>query len=263
MRIPLLLILGLSLPGAQGQLQPDVTAKLQSAHWQEREVAYKSLAQEKTRSPDEDTALVALLLKENAFRRQPEGAHPDPDDIDDGEFVQYTSSLSGTVQEIAEKNPERPDVWPALLGSAYGAPSDLTKFFAAHADKTASFFLAAANGNLPGPSMPDVLVALAQIVSYERDPAEHHHLSIADVQLIERTIRDRMYNPDIVTRMGAVDALGIIGNADDLKLLDEMAATDPTYDSDSKYYPLRVVARSAAEDLRRRLSQTKRTTLAR
>ncbi len=250
-----LLLFGILISQAHGQLRPDIAAKLRSENWMERAEAYNALTQQKGRSPEEDRALVALLLKENAFRQTPAGAHPDPDDIDDGPFVEYVSSLEGTVQEIAQRNPGRADVWPALLGSGYGAPSELTRFFAAHADKTAPYFLAAAEGKVSGANKPDIFVALAQIMSYERDPATSHHLSTADVQFIERTIRQGLEDADIPARMGALAALGMIGNADDLKFLDQVAATDPTFDSEQKYYPIRISARAAADALRRRLSQ--------
>ncbi len=49
---------------AYGQVRPDVAAGLQSADWKERAIAYRALADVKNRTADENSALVALLVKE-------------------------------------------------------------------------------------------------------------------------------------------------------------------------------------------------------
>jgi hypothetical protein len=54
--------------------------------------------------------------------------------------------------------------------------------------------------------------------------------------------------------MQALNAVGIIGSAEDLNMLESVAAADPYYDSENGFYPYRNMARLAAQSIRRRLA---------
>ena len=207
---------------------------------------------------------MALLLREETPAPGPPAAPHEPDaDLDndhnpDPGLTQYMDSLVNTVTEIADKGPQRSDVWPGLLAAAsYNGNSVMMPLFARHADKTAPYFLAAARGSIPGGGRADALIGLAKIVSYERDPATKHHLSSANVQLLDQTIRDMLSDANVLVKMQALTAVGIIGGVDDLNLLDKIASVDPYYDSEHDFYPYRVSARLAAENIRRRLATPK------
>jgi hypothetical protein len=248
------------VPSSSGEISPQVGAKLKSHQWKERAEAYNLLAGQKTQSPEENAALVALLQLEDAPnswpRRDPVDARRNDDDGDDG-YNAYIDSLVGKVMKIADQEPQRPDAWAALFGGGYGAPSAVTSLFARHADKTAPYFLTAARGAFPGlpdSRRADALIVLAQIINFERDPATSHHLVSADLQLIEQTIRGMLTDRVVLVRMQALTAVGMIGTADDLAMLDQVAEADPYYDTEHKFYPYRVMAHAAAKDLRSRLA---------
>jgi hypothetical protein len=56
----------------------------------------------------------------------------------------------------------------------------------------------------------------------------------------------------------AATALGSAGNADDLAMLDDLAANDPTASTShvtgETYFPVRAAAKSAADTIRKRLA---------
>jgi len=258
-----LVFLGLAA-SAGGQIRPDVTAKLRSADWTDRQLGYQIIAAKKDRSEQENTALVSLLLREESPNH---GSPPGQPAGDYGEaFAEYVGHLTDTVRQIADKEPQRSDVWPALLTSSYNTQSAFARWLASHSDKTAPYFLALANALRPGPRSADALVILAQMINYERDPGTDHHLNPAEVQVLDRTIREKLRGPtgserlsdeEELVRIQAITALGIMGTAADLDLLDGIVATDPYYDAEIGYYPFRVNARYAAKALRARLADQK------
>lgn len=237
---------------ASGQIAPDVAEKLHSPDWREREQGYRAIAAEKNRSPEEDTALVALLAKEISVPFPPQ--NPQGDALYPWDPL-YVGALETTVMEIADRNPERADVWPTLLlAENYNGFSAKMPLFAKHADKTAPYFLAAARGEILTPPGSDPLGGLAKIVAWERDPTKEHHLTEAEVLVLEKTIRDKLSDPDEDVRMDAVQALGMVGDGSDLETLDRLAETDPGYDPGLTGYPVRVEAREAAGWIRKRLA---------
>jgi hypothetical protein len=245
---------------ASGQVRPDLAVRLQSTDWRERAAAYRYLADEKNRTADENSALVALLLSEKTPALRPATGPSAPDDSSENDhdpnpdFVQYMDSLVHTVMEVADREPKRSDVWPALLAVAsFDGNSVMMPWFARHSDQVAPYFLAAAKNSFSG-QRGGALIGLAKIASYERDPMTIHHLGQSDVQLLDRTIRDNLDSADVVVRMQAIAAVGIMGNADDLNLLDRIAASDTYYDAANDLYPYRVSARVAAKNIRKRLA---------
>ncbi len=101
------------------------------------------------------------------------------------------------------------------------------------------------------------LIGLAKIASYERDPQTAHFLNQNEVQRLDQTIRDNLNSAEVLVRMQAIVAIGIIGNADDLALMDRIAADDPHYDAEHDLYPYRLSARVAAKNIRKRLDAQK------
>jgi hypothetical protein len=258
---------------AYGQLSPDLIANLQSSDWKARQKGFRALVDEKALSHDEEAALAALLLRElapmpDAPQVPPElDQRPDNDHLIDPAREQYIGSLVTTVMAIADKDPDVPGVWPALLGMAsYDGHSGMMPWLASHSGRTAPYFLACAKGEAPCRRPYNALVGLAKIINYERDPSTQHHLSSSDVQTLNRTIREKLdetaakgkpREADELMRMQAIEALGVIGDDDDLKLLERIAATDPYYDSENHYYPYRFDAATAASVLRKRLAAQK------
>jgi hypothetical protein len=249
---------------AYAQVRQDVSAGLHSSDWRERAVAYRSLADKENRAPDENSALVALLLREKAPAVSAAAAPSGPDDSSDNDhdpdpnLAEYMDSLVRTVMEIADQEPGRSDVWPALLSVAsYDGSSVMMPWFVKHSDKVAPYFLAAANGSIPGLPRGGALIGLAKIASNERDPLTAHLLSQSEVERLDKTIRENLNSADVVVRMQAISALGIIGNVDDLEQLDRVAADDAYYDAEHDLYPYRLSARVAAKNIRKRLDAQK------
>jgi hypothetical protein len=240
---------------AHGQLKPEIAAKLSSANWTDRRQAFRLIADEKTRSREENSALVDLLLREESLYR---GFSPDQADVGDGEaFTEYVGTIADALVAVADADPQTPGVWPALLTSPYNVRSKFALWLATHSDRAAPYFLAASNGGVPGSNRADALVMLAHIINYERDPATQHHLGAAEVQALDRTIRGKLDDSNSEVRDRAITALGVMGSAEDLKWLDLTAASDPYYNSELNYYTFRLSARLAAENLRRRLAAEK------
>jgi hypothetical protein len=89
---------------------------------------------------------------------------------------------------IAEKQPQRNDVWAALLNSPYDPESVFARWLASHGDKTTTSVLASATSGDAG-TRADALLVLAQISAYERkSAAAFRHLTPEALQLIERVI---------------------------------------------------------------------------
>jgi hypothetical protein len=250
----------------QGQITPEISTRLQSADWGERQRAYEELTGGQPRSAAGDDALVALLLREDSiirtdFKDRPIG-------YGDGEgWGEYVSKLSESVQEIAEKQPENRDAWRALVWTGYDGGSKFGRWLAGHGDKVAPLLLAEADKvsdagaghwqKFPG---GQAIVTLAQVVAYEEDPASSHHLNGAYLSGIESTIRRALASEDDGVRYQAIKALASIGTSDDAAILDRVALTDPGVNKDAgasgketRYFN-REAARAAAEQIRKRLA---------
>ncbi len=255
------LILGqmLAFMSAEGQTSRSLIAGLQNPNIEERIADAEALMADEARSPEADTALVSLLLRENILVRNAylEGVGSSAKYGED--YSNYVAFLGDAVMRIADKNPQRTDVWPALLNSPYDPESRFAVWLGSHGDKSAPFLIAqATRGDLI--SRTDALLVLAQIVAYEQTSEKQaRHLNADTVQVCDRLIRAGLNSLENIVRLQAVKALGIMGNRDDLEILARIATSDPVFSSgagpkgDELYYPIRVAALRTVENLRLRL----------
>jgi len=251
----------------QGQLAPEISSKLQSSDWMDRREAFQILAANPRRSSEVDTALVALLLKEdNIIRTNPKSR---PAGYGDGEgWGEYLGMLSGTVQSIAESRPDQKDVWRALAWSSYNEVSKFAGWLAMHADKTAPLLMDDANSVFLANADEwqkflggQAIVVLAQILAFERDPMTRHRLDAAHLAEAEATIRRGLEDPDNGVRYQAIKALALFGTSQDIGVLEGISTTDPYFETgagatgrETRYFN-REAARDAADRLRKRLSE--------
>src|SRR5579863_4656949 len=98
---------------AQGQITPEISKKLHSTDWVDRQGAYSLLTSEKNQSAEVKTALVDLLLREDQVLYEANRLGK-LEDYGEG-YGSYLGRLGDTVFLIAQKEPGRVDVWPALL----------------------------------------------------------------------------------------------------------------------------------------------------
>jgi len=197
------------------QLQPDIVSQPGSSDWTERSAAYRRLASDPNPSVYEESALVALLAYESASLRQSIVGHRDYK----GEgYSEYIARLLDSVVKIADKEPGRADVWPALITCDHSGDSAFGRWVAAHADKAVPFIKACAR-EAEELFKGQALTSLAQVVAYERDPSTAHHLDSAEVDSLEATVRSGLHDDSVFVRMEAVTSLAIMGNKDDVRVL--------------------------------------------
>jgi len=244
---------------ASAQITPIIKNQLQSPDWEDREKAYKTLAEQKSPSPEAKKALIDLLQLEDA----PESYPPIPPELIGNKeyegplgWMDYVSRLMETVMQIVEREPRRQDALKALCDNHdYGVPSDISDWFAKHGDQTANYFLAAATGKITGLSAPHqahAIEVLAQIIKWERTPGTAHRLNPSDVQLLDQAIRTEMDDSRHEVRQSAIWALGTTGTSDDLALLDRIVTTGGQGGEDKD------LAKSAAIVIRRRIATDKK-----
>ena len=177
----LLIISVLAVVGSAARLGaqagPAISELLRSSNWIDIMDAYRSLSAGRERSAEANRQLVSLLLKEDGITRaaflEGNGASSKYSES----YSEYAAYLAGTVMEIAESDPDRADVWPALLNAPYDPESKFGRFLASHGDKTANFLLASAEGKDPYLQPAGAVAMLAEIVNYERDSSTKHKLS--------------------------------------------------------------------------------------
>jgi len=92
--------------------------------------------------------MVALLVRDSAPVRQ-NSRRKNPEDLGEG-YAEYISHLAEFVMKLAEKEPERTDVWPALLLECDSLSGPV--WLATHAEKTVRVFNACAKGANEGSS---------------------------------------------------------------------------------------------------------------
>jgi len=243
---------------ARTQTSLDITRELRSENWNDRTKAYRALNAQRL-TPEIESAFIALLDKEDSPGSRPvadpkiENAAGYEGPLD---YFDYVASLQETIMQILERDPERNDGWLALFRSAYGAPSDLTAWFAKHADRTMNYFLSTAQGKTTDTSIPQrarAVRVLGQIARYENDPATNHHLQQNARRSVDSVIRFLLADPNETIRGTAVLTLSEIGGEEDLAILDRVAATDSYFDPD-RGYEIRMDARLATEIIRKRLA---------
>jgi HEAT repeat protein len=254
-----LLIVG----GAAAQLSPKVKALLASEDEIERQAAFQQLTAEDPITPEAKTPLVNLLERENAIVQAafPKGGVSEA-------YGEYVGWLTEAVMKIADAEPDRTDVWHALMAinpgpgkSAYG------RWLGTHGDKALPYLLAYAADRRADDwdknNRTDALESLAQIVAYARRPETVHHLVPKDLQMIETLIRGGIDDADVSIRMAAISAMEIIGDPRDLPTLDRIALTDTYVERNGGpsgaeiQFPIRQYARNAAEQMRATLAAVK------
>jgi hypothetical protein len=237
----------------------DIGAQLRSADVKQRVTAAKSLMAQPMRSPEVESELVSLLARENDMvyqaLREGRGAAAK---YGEG-YADYLGELGDVVMSIAEKQPDRTDVWPALLNSPYDPDSRFTAWLTTHSDKAAPILVAQATG-ADVTRRADALVVLAHIAAQEQERDKpHRQLSGEALQTIESLIRSGIRSPETIVRYQAVKAVTLIGNVSDLEELDRIAATDPYSlaasgpNGDETRFPIRDLARDGHERLNSRL----------
>jgi len=251
-------LVALIAAAAVAQTDPDIRSLLSSTDAEKRESAARDLAGHVPLQPDVKTALIDLLVKEHKVMvAQPAG-------FEEG-YGEYVGWLTGEVMKIADAEPNRSDVWYALLGTIPGqGNSEYGKWLGTHGDKVLPYLLVYARDrrtdDLDLQNRADVLASLAQIVVYERRPDTAHHLAEADVQRAASVIREGIGDPEFVIRLNAVAALEIMGDPRDLPLVERIALTDAFVAHDGgnsgteTHFPLREFARGAAERMRAKLA---------
>ncbi len=249
------------LGSAQGQTSGALIAQLRSSDVKERVAAAENLMTDQNRSAEANTALIALLSKEGEAVREAYREGIGASGKYGEGYSEYVARLGEVVMAIADKGPQRTDVWPALLNSPYDPESAFARWLAGHGDKATPFLLVSSSTGYPG-TRADALLVLAQIAAYERNSSEaSRRLAPGVLRLVERAIRAGLTAPETIVRMQAVKAIALMGNRDDLEALNRIAANDPYALSgagprgDETRFPIRDAARDASERLRLRLSR--------
>jgi hypothetical protein len=251
-------LVALRVVGVGAQPRPD----LSSADPTKREESARALAAQTPLTADARTALVDLLAREKGLT-QP--VFPASKATSEEGYAEYYAWLIGEVMKIADEEPDRTDVWRALLaadpGEGYTAYGE---WLGKHGDKTFPYLIAYARDHrtdsLDTQNRSGALTSLAQIVAYERLPEKVHHISAADLQTAESAVRDGLVDPDPIIRSASVLALQIIGDPKDLPVLEQIALTDDyvTHDGPPSgaeiYFPVRQLARTVVERMRARLA---------
>ena len=264
--VVMLVVLALPL---RAQLSPALIAGLESTDWLDRQRVFESLVgryaerTDEVRGPEVNRVLVELLYKENAIVRAAYLEGPGSSTKYGEGYSEYTSWVATAVEKIADKEPDIPGIWLGLLMHPYNPESAFTRWLVTHGDRIAPFLLAAVKGNDPYFRRGDTLIVLAQLVAYERAPNTVHRLNPRDIDEIASVVRAGVHDKVAVVRYQAIDALGLMGTADDLATLERIATLDPEFVTDGGMsgkelrYPNRENARRVAEILRKRLGAGK------
>jgi len=265
-------LIALSAVGLAAQISPDGSSLLSSDRPEEREAGARSLTAQVPLTTESKTALIRLLAREKGLIKPEFPKLPAPSAvgnesaaaIEEG-YAEYIGWLTGEVMKIADAEPDRSDVWYALLGAVPGeGASEYGKWLGTHGDKALPYLMAYARDHrtddLDLQNRFGALASLAQIVAFERRPDIAHHLSEADVQTAVKVIQDAIEDRDHNVRARALLGLEIIGDPGDLPLVDHVALTDPYAlrdggDSGAEVqFPVRDLARRVANDIRAKLA---------
>ena len=227
---------------------------LASERWQDRSYYYEQLKRPENSTPETNTALIRLLTAENrlVFRasQQETGAAAA---YGEG-FERYVDDLVEAVMLIANKQPDRPDIWPALLGGYLAPDSAHSRWIALQGLRGVPYLLKMASetsaGDWAAGRRGDALLMLSEVADLARLKPESKREIMA-------AIHNGLADPLPVVRIKAVRALWDIGTAEDLAALDRLAADDSDRTPEGNpgnEYSVRDAARFAAQSIRRRLA---------
>jgi hypothetical protein len=235
------------------------SSDLSSIDASKREEAARTLAAQIPLTADAKTTLVDLMAREKGL----EPRFSSKASANDEGYAEYRGWLLDEVMKIADAEPDRTDVWRALLAADPGSGATAYgEWLGKHADKTLPFLLAYARDRRTDSLDRQNRVGSleSQIVAYERKLGTAHHLSSADVQLADSVIRDGLKDPDSIIRSASVLALSIIHDPQDIPVLENIALTDddvihgggPT--GTETVFPVRRLAQTALDRMRATLA---------
>src|SRR5258708_7054249 len=131
-----LLLAGLSL---QAQDLRELIGGLQSERWQDRFYYYNQLKRPENTSPETNNGLVRLLTLENQLVFRASQQEMGPAAAYGEGFENYVGDLVETVMLIANKQPDRTDIWSTLLSGDLAPESAHSRWIAVHGDKSVSW----------------------------------------------------------------------------------------------------------------------------
>jgi hypothetical protein len=167
-------------------------ARFTKQDYAERKQRYLAIKPEEKQKPEIEKELIGWLAQEDQeFDRARQQGFDAPAFYYD--YFDYVNSLAVDVLNIADRNPGRADVWPALFGYPYVLP----QWFAAHGDRAAPYFLAIADGRkAPAYDRTTAFEVLAETVAYERNSSTQHRLTPSELAAIENELRKRTKDAD-------------------------------------------------------------------
>ena len=235
---------------------------LASESWQDRFYYYNQLKRPENSTPETNSALIRLLASENRliFRASQQEMGVAAAYGEGFEF--YVDDLIETVMLIANQQPDRPDIWPALLGGYLAPESAHSRWIAFHGEKGVPYLLRmtveTSSGDWATGRRGDALLMLSEIADMDRRKENRARLASQTVQDIMAAIRKGLADPLPVVRIKAVRALWDIGTAEDLPALENMAASDPNRTPEGNpgnEYSVRDAARAAAHSISTRIAR--------
>ena len=257
-----LVLLGLLCAAAlSAQGVPELIGGLASERWQDRSYYYQQLKRPENSAPATNSALIRLLTAENrlVFRasQQEMGVAAA---YGEG-FERYVDDLVETVMLIANQQPDRPDIWPALLGGYLAPDSAHSRWIALQGARGVPVLLKMVSetsaGDWAAGRRGDALLMLSEIADREHKGQTALRLKPETLREIMAAIHKGLADPLPVVRIKAVRALWDIGTREDLAALDRLAAGDSDRTPEGNpgnEYSVRDAARGAAQSIRSRLS---------
>ena len=251
----------LCAPALPAQSVPEFIGGLAAEAWQDRSYYYQQLKRPENSAPETNAALIRLLAAENrlVFRasQQEMGVAAA---YGEG-FERYVDDLVETVMLIANQQPDRPDIWPALLGGYLAPDSAHSRWIALQGSRGVAFLLKMASetsaGDWAAGRRGDALLMLSEIAEREHKGQTSPPLKPETLREITAAIHKGLADPLPTVRIKAVRALWDIGVAEDLAALDKLATGDSDRTPEGNpgnEYSVRDAARGAAQSIRARLS---------
>jgi len=235
---------------AVGKLSRD----LRSQTWTVRQNAVEKLTQipNWARDPEIRKALVDTLAQENSivfssYRDNHPVAEKYGEDYDD----LYVSKLIETVMQFASK-PSEQHALDVLVHSAYNSDSRLAEWLGAQGDAVVPSVMNLAHGDLDV-ERSQAAGVIGQLLRADR-PLHAVPVSQENQLKLKQEVRKAARDGSVIVRWDAVHSLGIAADPEDMRLLYEIAGSDPTVDHDSSSFPIREEAQRSLEKIRQRQS---------